>query len=34
MPTPRYQVKEGKLSHMKVYWGEPKLWDSLFVGGS
>mmetsp|Transcript_13208 Transcript_13208/g.27608 ORF Transcript_13208/g.27608 Transcript_13208/m.27608 type:complete len:135 (+) Transcript_13208:229-633(+) len=29
-----YKVKDGKLSHMKVYWGEPKLFDSLFVGGS
>mmetsp|Transcript_40976 Transcript_40976/g.76174 ORF Transcript_40976/g.76174 Transcript_40976/m.76174 type:complete len:202 (+) Transcript_40976:92-697(+) len=26
-----YQVQEGKLSLMKVYWGEPHLFDSLFV---
>ena len=26
-----YQVKDNKLASMKVFWGEPRLFDSLFV---
>eukprot|EP00438_Fugacium_kawagutii_P002223 Skav233851 [mRNA] locus=scaffold3130:217060:217617:- [translate_table: standard] len=26
-----YQVRDGKIASMKVFWGEPRLFDSLFV---
>lgn len=29
-----YKVKEGKVSHMKVFWGQPTLFASLFLAGS